>query len=127
MIKEKVIQTVIYITSDGKKFNDKNAAERHEKEMLMPEREIESQVISLDTQDYFFTTCYNIQNEDDFYYLVVKKWKHNYSGDFKGPGWYLTFRHDGGDYDDSYDIIKADEYLAILENDVNIIKNLTNS
>lgn len=126
MIKEKIIQTTVYMTSDGKKFNDKNAAEQHEKEILMPEREIESQVISLYTQDYF-TICYNIQNEDDFYYLVVKKWKHNYSGDFKGPGWYLTFKYDGGDYDDSYDIIKADEYLTILENDVNIIKNLTNS
>lgn len=128
MIKEQVRQSMVYITSDGKEFKYKGDAQRHEEKISMPERSIPCKTVTLHTQDDFYNTfCYNIQNEDDFHYLEVKEWKYNYYGKFDGPGWYLAFRHDGGDYDDDYDIIKLDEYLAQLEEDVENLKDLTNS
>lgn len=126
MIKEKIKQTVFYVTSDGKEFRDKNNAEFHEEEISMPERVIPHRGLELELAECY-TICYNIQSEEDFHYLGVKEWKYNYFGSFQGPGWYIAFRHDGGDYADDYDIIKAEEYLAQLENDVNEIKDLTNS
>lgn len=129
MIKEKIIQTVVYMTSDGKEFKDKTRAEKHEDEITTAHREIETKSIDSYLEERYLL-CYNIQNEEDFHYLVVKLWKHHYWGDFKGPGWYIVFRYDGGDHDDGFEVIKVDNYISTLEyntqHDINELKNLTN-
>ena len=128
MIREKItnIQKTFYVTGDGKEFESFIKAKRHEEELTLPERQIETKCIEIKTEDCW-PNCYNIKDKEDYRYLMIKVWKHNAMGEFTTPGWYIAFKTDGGDYPDSYYVIKAEEYMATLQADIEEIKHLTNS
>jgi hypothetical protein len=119
---------ISYICSDGMKFYNQRQAQQHE-DSLIPPRKIPNDYINLHTLDYTWggATCWFIKEEADIVYLQAAQWNHNAAVHYDGPGWYIAICNDGGDYDDSYQVVSAKEYIQILENDIDILKNLTNS
>ena len=115
-----------FITSDGYEFASEREAIIHE-DSLIPIRKIEDYYLSLSTLDEGGAYCYKITEEADLEYLQAKQWNHNGQYEYNGPGWYLTIRHSGGDYNDTYEVIKVDDYKTMLEDDLSNIKYLTNS
>jgi hypothetical protein len=115
-----------FITSDGYEFASEHEAIMHE-DSLIPIRKIEKYYLSLNTLDEGGACCYKITEEADLEYLQAKEWNHNGLYEYNGPGWYLTIRHDGGDYNETYEVIKVDDYKTMLEDDLSNIKYLTNS
>ncbi len=115
-----------FITSDGYEFTSEREAIMHE-DSLIPIRKIEYYYLSLSTLDEGGADCYKITEEADLEYLQAKEWSHNGQDEYDGPGWYLAIRHDGGDYNDTYEVIKVDNYKIMLEDDLSNIKCLTNS
>lgn len=112
----------VYITSDGKAFTSKQDAEKHEVE-LMPEKHIPKNYIELLTaEDY--GCCYKIESEDDLKYLQQKIWLRNAYYQYDGPGWYIAIRHDGGDYEDDYDVFSVKHYIQNIQHDLNALKEL---
>lgn len=112
----------VYITSDGKEFTYKREAEQHEVK-LMPEKQIPTCYIELlTTEDYGY--CYKIESEDDLKYLQQKVWFRNAYYHYDGPGWYITIREDGGDYDDTYTVFSVKHYINNVQHDLNALKEL---
>ena len=115
-----------FITSDGYEFTSEREAIMHE-DSLIPIRKIEDYYLSLSTLDEGGVYCYKITEEADLEYLQAKEWDHNGQYEYDGPGWYLVIRHNGGDYNETYEVIKVDSYKTMLEDDLSNIKCLTNS
>lgn len=115
-----------FITSDGYEFTSEREAIMHE-DSLIPIRKLEDYYLSLSTLDEGGAYCYKITEEADLEYLQAKEWNHNGQYEYNGPGWYLAIRHNNGDYDDTYEVIKVDDYKTMLEDDLSNINCLTNS
>ena len=114
----------VYITDDGKAFTNKRDAEKHEVS-LMPEKQILANYIELlVTENYEY--CYKIESEDDLKYLQQKVWLRNAYYHYDGPGWYIAIHHDGGDYEDDYDVFSVKHYMENLQHDLNALKELEN-
>ena len=112
----------VYITSDGKAFTSKRDAEKHEVD-LMPEKQIQTDYIELlVTENY--ECCYKIESEDDLKYLQQKVWHQNAYYHYDGPGWYIAFRNDGGDYEDDYSVVHIQSYIDCLKHDLSVLEEL---
>lgn len=108
----------VYITSDGKEFTSQRMARNHE-DRLLPRRDIQSRYIIFYTvEDGTGHYCYKIKSEEDLKYLNATEWRHNASWDYEGPGWYIAFKHDGGDYADDYSVSHIESYIDYLKNDL---------
>lgn len=116
----------VYVTEDGAEFDSKYKALYHEISM-QPERDIPWYYIDFETLDDIGADCYYIKDESDLKYLFVKQWDQHASWAYSGEGWYMAICHAGGDYPDSYEIVKLDEYKKMLENDLAQINDLTKS
>lgn len=112
---------LVYVTSDGKEFDTQREAEKHEAELL-PKKEIPRHYIVFDFLDSGY--AYKIESEEDLEYLTIHEWNYNAYYTYTEPGWYIAFRHDGGDYPDDYDVFYLKNFLSDLESDVNKLKNL---
>ena len=114
----------VYITSDGKEFTSQRMARNHE-DSLMPHRNIPTDYIHLyaydDGMGYY---CYKIESEEDLKYLNAIEWNHNAVWDYEGPGWYVAFRHDGGDYSDDYSVSHIQSYIDYLKHDLSVLEEL---
>ena len=118
----RTLEYLVYVTSDGKEFDNPKTAEKHEAELL-PKRQIPSKYIcfnAIDSDAY----VYKIESEEDFNYLIQKELDGYVHGIYDGPGWYIVFRNSGGDYSDSYYAFYVKNYLSELESDVNKLKEL---
>lgn len=118
----RTLEYLVYVTSDGQEFDNPRAAEKHEAELL-PKRQIPSKYICFDVVDGN-AYVYKIKSEEDFNYLIQNELDGHAYGTYDGPGWYIVFRNDGGDYSDSYDVFYVKNFLSELESDVNKLKKL---
>ena len=128
MITEKIVTKVvpkkIYVTSDGKEFESKFYANRHEYE-IMPERNFQQATFSLD--DETTAVCYKIENIDDYRYLSAKKWDISTTNSYVGPGWYMSVRQDGGDYNDWYEVTYLPNYFNNLKEQLQAVEKILES
>lgn len=118
----RTLEYLVYVTSDGQEFDSPKAAEKHEAELL-PKRQIPSKYICFDAVDDN-AYVYKIKSAEEFNYLIKKELDGYVYGAYNGPGWYIVFRNNGGDYPDSYDVFYVKNFLSELESDVNKLKNL---
>ena len=115
------VPRTVYVTSDGEEFEQEYFARRHERN-ITPERKIISSSWDIGAENTYIT-CYKVENKDDYDYLDFKKWNNCGSGVYDGPGWYMAIKYDGGDYDDSYEIYKVSDYIKILEDSIQTLKD----
>lgn len=106
---------LVYITSDGMEFDNPKAAEKHEAELLQ-KRQIPSKYIRFNIIDDAYV--YKIESEEDLEYLASTEWDMNAYWTYKGPGWYIAFRSDGGDYPDDYNVFPVKHYLSQIDRDI---------
>ncbi len=113
VIEEKVYT---YITSDGKHYSNKKLAEEHEKSLQLEKQKRDIWHYDIITPDDDLATIWHIKDEKEKEFLEYVIWKKNGSiEDYDGPGWYIAFRHDGGDYADSFWAYKIDNYLTKIK------------
>lgn len=127
----------IYIAMDGTEFRTKPECERYEM-MHDPVRRqvIETAIETRSFDEEYPATLYNIQNEEDWDFLVKYVW-YSYQdiNDYPGPGVYLVIKYDGGDYHDTYNVYNAEAYINEIVKEANLykstisaaIKNLTSA
>lgn len=115
----------VYITSDGKEFTNQRLARNHE-DRLMPRRNISTDYVHLHTydDDEIGCYCYKIESEEGLKYLNATEWEHNAFWDYDGPGWYVSFQHNGGDYADDYSVSHIQSYIDYLKHDLSVLEEL---
>jgi hypothetical protein len=114
----------VYITSDGKEFYNESRARQYEA-TLMPFKNIPNNYIYLYTHDEDIGCyCYKIESEKDLECLKAIEWNYNAVWDYEGPGWYVAFRHDGGDYADDYSVSHIQSYIHYLKHDLSVLEEL---
>lgn len=118
--KEKTYKKMVYVTSDGSTYLSYKEAQRHE-DSLIPNRPMTRTYCSLENDDTTVDLIL-IKSNGDLEYCQAKEWYHNASIEYDGPGWYIVFRHSGGDYDDTYDVLKLDNYISTLQKDIKNLK-----
>ena len=121
--------TTIYITSDGQEFGIRSDAERHEEELRIMQDRHEIPYKRTGYLSFLDSgaDAYEIKSEDDLKYLNIKEWNRCGSWTYDGPGWYIAEFYNGGDYPDYYHVEKIDHYIENLEEDLTLLKDLTNS
>lgn len=115
--RSRTYEYLVYTTSDGKEFDNPKAAEKHEAELL-PRRQIPSKYIHFNIIDDAYV--YKIESEEDLEYLASTEGDINsyWTWTYKGPGWYIAFRSDGGDYPDDYNVFPVKHYLSQIDRDI---------
>jgi len=111
-----------YTTVDGQTFKNWQDAFNHESALLSP-RKIYNTTIEIPFEDSVDGQLYKINSYEDYQYLMYKEWNNYGKYCFKGPGWYIVFRYDGGDYPDSFTIYYALDYLNELKQGIETIEN----
>ena len=112
---EQTVTDTIYVASDGKEFRFKSECEFYEKQLEVQNHPVfKSWIKARVFWDDYAAGLYYIRNEEDYefwcanigtQYLNVDHWEDGF-----GPGWYLFYSVDGGDYADSRYLYKLDEY-----------------
>lgn len=116
----------VYISVDGTRHYRKVDAIRHDATALASTRYVEEKGIFL-PDDETYMRVFNITCQEDWDFIYYTEWEQNIFCDkYTGPGWYGSIRHDGGDYADSYEIIKIDSnYFKKYEDYIKELKDLT--
>ena len=116
----------VYISQDGTRYYNRSAAVAHDAAIFADTRSVIHDGLFLPDNETYMR-IFNITCQEDWDYLYYTEWEQNIFGrKYNGPGWYGSIMHDGGDYPDSYEIIKIDStYLKQYENFINELKNLT--
>ena len=117
----------VYISIDGTHHYDRASAIRHDMVALAGTRYVEEHDIFLPDDDTTYMRVFDITCKEDWDYLYYTEWEQNILyGNYTGPGWYGSIHHDGGDYADSYEIIKIDSnYFKKYEDYIQELKELT--
>ena len=117
---EKKITKTVYVASDGKEFLFKSDCELHEKQL-----KIESHPVFLSRKEVrtfwedYHATLYYLGSQSDYEFwisnigtpfLQINNWRDGY-----GPGWYMFYTIDGGDYADDRYLYKLDEYMKEIQ------------
>ena len=112
---ERTVTDTIYVASDGKEFRFKSECEIYEKQLEVQNHPVYNAWIKARTfWDDYAANLYYIRNKEDYevwcenigiQYLNVDHWEDGF-----GPGWYLFYSVDGGDYADRRYLYKLDEY-----------------
>ena len=119
----------IYISQDGTRHYSRSAAVAHDAAIFANTREVKHSGLFLPDDDTWMIV-FNITCQEDWDYLYYTEWEQNisYGTEYTGPGWYGSIKHDGGDYDDDYEIIKIDSnYFQKYRDFLNVLNNLTSS
>ena len=115
----------VYITDDGKEFEQFTAARRHEIEINY-DGELKGIETYLPTVD---TTCflYDIKNLEDFKYLFYYICNQDGRAEdyYKGADWYVDEVYDGGDHQDRHYVSQLSVHIAELEEEISKLKDLT--
>ena len=115
--KEKTYTKTVFVTSDGSEYLSYREAQIHE-DSLIPNRALMRAHCYLVTEEQTVELI-KAESNDDLMYCQAKEWKHNANIEYDGPGWYIVFIFYGGDYDDTYDVLKLDNYISTLQTDIN--------
>ena len=121
--KEKTYTKTVYVTSDGSEYLSYREAQHHE-DSLIPNRALTRASCYLINQDETVDLI-KIKSNDDLTYCQAKEWEHNANIEYDGPGWYIVFTFSGGDYHDTYNVLKLDNYISSLQTDIKNLKNTT--
>lgn len=116
----------VYVSIDGTHHYDRASAIRHDAIVLSGTRYIEQDSIELpDDETYMLIS--KITCKEDWNYLYYTEWEQSILyGEYTGPGWYGSIMHDGGDYTNSYEIIKIDSnYFQKYKDYIKELKYLT--
>ena len=119
----------VYISQDGERYYSRSAAVAHDAAIFANTREVKHDGLFL-PDDETWMRVFNITCQEDWDYLYYTEWEQNisYGTEYTGPGWYGSIKHDGGDYDDDYEIIKIDSsYFKKYEDFIRELKQLTSS
>ena len=114
----------VYIASDGKEFLNISNAKLYEAQLMMDNRHINTASI-LTCENEELAELFHLKSFDDFKYINDTKWFKQNLDDWKQPGWYISIRHDGGDYPDWYEIYFLPEYIENMEDWIQTVKHLT--
>ncbi len=116
----------VYISQDGERYYSRSAAIAHDAAIFANTREVKHDGLFLPDEETWMRV-FNITCQEDWNYLYYTEWEQNNFGDkYTGPGWYGSIHHDGGDYADSYEIIKIDSsYFKKYEDYIKELKDLT--
>lgn len=116
----------VYISQDGTRHYNRSAAIKHDAAIFADTRKVKSNGLFLPI-DEAYMRIFNVTCQEDWDYLFYTEWEQNIFGDkYTGPGWYGSLQHDGGDWPDSYEIIKIDSaYFKKYEDFINELKHLT--
>ena len=117
---------VVYISQDGTCYYNRAAAIAHDAAIFAHTRKVKQDGLFLPDGETWMRV-FNITCQEDWDYLYYTEWEQNIDGDkYTGPGWYGSIFHDGGDYINSYEIIKIDaNYLKKYEDYIKELKDLT--
>ena len=118
----------VYVSQDGTRYYNKSAAIAHDAAIFANTRKIKQDGLFL-PDDETYMRVFNITCKEDWNYLYYTEWEQSIFGDkYTGPGWYGSIWHSGGDYDDSYEIIKIDKnYIKTYTYFLNALKDLTSN
>lgn len=112
----------VYIASDGTEFDNKSDCKLYEIELGYKGIKVWETAIH-DLYDFDGVnpaSLYNIENEEDWNFLVERVWFNTQTPkEYPGPGHYLAIYYDGGDYDGSYFIEDAEQYITGLHHSIN--------
>ena len=116
----------VYISIDGTQYYTRAGAVIHDAASYAGTRYVEQENIDLPDDETHMTVSY-ITCKEDWDYLYYTQWEQSiFWGDYTGPGWYGSIKHDGGDYRDEYEIVKIDEnYIQKYTDFLNELKDLT--
>lgn len=109
------VTDTIYVASDGKEFRFRSDCERYEKRLMVESHPVFKSGISARTfYDDIYADLYFIRSEEDYQFFVhnigTVYLSHESWQDGAGPGWYLFYMEDGGDYADTHYFYKLEEY-----------------
>lgn len=116
-----------YISSDGYEFKYKHECITHERKISHNIPVIASAIHGLtDFDEDNPVILYNVKNEEDWNMLVEREWFYNQDLKiYPGPGIYMATVLNDGDYDDTYYIENAEQYLNELQkNCTNYVSNM---
>ena len=132
-IPERKVTRTTYVASDGKEFMFRSDCEVYEKRLAIDSHPVFSTSIAARTYpDDYSARLYNIRSKEDYDFFIahvgIYSWSVNQWGDF-GPGWYLCYSVDGGDYADynylynykAYKDMLLEEYAEWMRETDNII------
>ena len=116
----------IYISQDGTRYYSRSAAVAHDAAIFANTRKVEHDGLFL-PDDETWMRVFKITCKEDWDFLYYTEWEQNVLGDkYTHPGWYGSIMHDGGDFPNSYEIIKIDSnYFKKYENYIKELKDLT--
>lgn len=117
----------VYISIDGTRHYRKADAIKHDAEFIShTHTHLEQETLELPDDETYMVVSH-ITCKEDWDFLYYTEWEQNiFWGKYTGPGWYGSIKHDGGDYADSYEIIKIDSsYFKKYEDYINNLKYLT--
>lgn len=118
----------IYVAQDGTRFYDEASAIRHDAITFAGTRYVErGESIELPDGETWMR-MFNITCQEDWDFLYYTEWEQHicFDNKYRGPGWYGSIRHDGGDNADRYEIIKIDSnYFKKYEDYIKELKDLT--
>lgn len=126
---QKQTTNMVWVADDGTEYAYRSNAIRHDAELMLNNnyRKITRDGIMLPDEDGYMD-LYFIKDEDDWKFLYYTEWEQNTIGEeFTGAGWYGSIVHDGGDYPDTYEIIKIESYLHKQEVYLQELKHLTSA
>ncbi len=120
---EKKVTRSYYVASDGKEFLFKSGCELYEKQLEVKNHPVFKSCIGVHTfWDDDLAKLYYFRDQEDYefwsdnigvLYFDVNHWENDF-----GPGWYLFYTIDGGDWEDSHYLYKLDEYERGIKNDL---------
>ena len=118
----------VYVAFDGKEFSTKRECENYELFEKMKNNFVYKTAIPFcEFYNSNVGTLFYFRNEEDYNFLLESKGiKKNYecayflTSNFNvfGPGWYLYYYEDGGDWVDSYYILNYQHYLEKLKKEL---------
>lgn len=117
---KKIIETV-YVASDGKEFRFLSECARYEKQLEVQNHPVfKSKIAGVDTFfDGYSAALYYLRSQEDYEFLCahteMRFLEANHWEDGFGPGWYLFYTIDGGDYADDHYLYKLDEYERCIK------------
>ncbi len=112
---ERTVTDTIYVASDGKEFRFRSDCELYEKRLVVERHPVfKSRIKTRTFYDDYTAYLYYFRSKEDFEFwrdnIGTKFLNTNHWQDGFGPGWYLFYSIDGGDYADSNYLYKLDEY-----------------
>lgn len=116
-----------YIADDGTEFTSQRACEDYEYKQERDKRNIQWYACESIAEEMPAKLWY-IRSDEEFEWLKKTEWAHTYvDGEFSKEGWYIAIFHDGGDWRDTHEVYRLDNYIDYYQQKIQEIIDLTKS